>query len=281
MGERLVARGVKKVSEARHRLGEAGVLVLHEELRHLLAVLPAHVRKDRQHLEREAPLDVGKVDDGVLEVVEHKHEEKARYQRKRKACAEYDHRVGQHGRRGYVRRPSHADNLVVALRVKARLVLVHDETLENAVRDLEVGLEHPEAGFRQHYPLLAGGKLVPEVKLLVLEADELVAHHLQRRAPRHERALHRVEKALPCDAELLLPCGDKRVVLRAGDEQLGVLGGCVLECAELLRDVLRAGDAGRESAEALGILLHVVEELLPFYELRLLGLEREYVARRL
>ncbi len=74
--ERLVAGRVEKVPQARDRLGELRVLVLDQELGDLFAALAADVRKHREDLERETPLDVGEVHDRILEIVDDKDEEK-------------------------------------------------------------------------------------------------------------------------------------------------------------------------------------------------------------
>ena len=120
-------------------------------------------------------------------------------------------------------------------------------------------------------------EVAAEVLLLLAEACELVADDLERRAPGEQRARRRVEEALLGEVERLLGGDYLGVVLGVGDEEALVHARGVLERAVLLRDLLRARNAGGEVAERLGILLHGLEELLPFGQLRLLRLERENV----
>ncbi len=149
------------------------------------------------------------------------------------------------------------------------------------MRDAVLRLELPEPGLREDDLLLDRGEVVPEVGLLLLEVGKLVADDVEGRPARQERARRRVKEALLGEVELLFLRDNLGMVLGIGDEQALVRAGGVLEGAVLLGDLLCARHARGEVAERLGVLLHLGQELLPFDELRLLGLERKDVGRGL
>src|SRR5574344_73476 len=195
-GERLVARRVQEVAQARDRLGELRVLVLDGELGDLFAALAADVRQHGEHFQRQAALDVREVHDGVLEVVDGHHEEQAEPERQDDADAEDDDRVRQDRLSRLRGLASDANDLVVGLRLDARLVLVELEALEHAGGDAELGLELSESGLREDDALLDRGQLVPEVLLLRARDLKLVADDVQARASGLEAARGRVEETL-------------------------------------------------------------------------------------
>src|SRR5574344_1091489 len=184
-GERLVARRVQEVAQA-----------LDGELGDLFAALAADVRQHGEHFQRQAALDVGEVHDGVLEVVDGHHEEQAEPERQDDADAEDDDRVRQDRLSRLRGLASDANDLVVGLRLDARLVLVELEALEHAGGDAELGLELSESGLREDDALLDRGQLVPEVLLLRARDLKLVADDVQARASGLEAARGRVEETL-------------------------------------------------------------------------------------
>ena len=281
VGHRLVAGRVEEVAQTRDGFGELGVLVLHRELRDLLALLAADVREDREDLERQSDFDIGQVDDRIFQVVQHEHEEETKHQRHEDADAEDQDRLGQDGMEVGLRLASERDDLVVRLGLETGLVLVDGELLEHVVGDLGLVLENAQTGLREQDALLERDELALQVLTLLAEVRELVARDRERRTAGLQRAGRGIEEALLGHLELLGLRHDVGMVLRVGELQLGVLTRRVEERTVLRRDLLGALSTRRQRAEALGIGLDGGESLLPFDELGFLGLETQDVGRRL
>ena len=71
MRESLVTRRIQQVPQAGDRLGELRVAVFDQVARDLLTFPPAHMWQNGQHLECKTAFNVRKVDNCILEVVQH------------------------------------------------------------------------------------------------------------------------------------------------------------------------------------------------------------------
>ena len=170
VAQRLVSGRVQQVAKASYGFGEHRMLVRDERLRDILALLAAHVREDRQHLERKTVFNVRKVDDRILQVVEDEHEENTQRDGHEESRTEDEGGIRQDGlfrNRGLT---ADADNFVVGLCREARLVFVRHQALQQLVGDRRLLFESLQPGLRQHNALSDGRLFASQVFLLLPQA---------------------------------------------------------------------------------------------------------------
>ena len=163
----------------------------------MLTLFAAHVRQHRQHLEGQAAFNIAEIDDGIFKVVENKHKQQARTNRKHNACPKNQHGVRQHRLGRHIGGAAYANDFVVRLCFNSRLVFIKNKPFKNAGGNAIFRFKLPETGFRQNNTLLNRGKLIAQVVLLSAKIGELVAHHLQGRTPSKQRTRSGINKPLP------------------------------------------------------------------------------------
>ena len=278
--DRLVARRVQQVAEAGHGLGELRVLVLGDELRHLFALLAADVRQHGQHLEGEAPLDVGERHDRVLEVVEHEHEQQPEAEGQHGAGREDDQRVRQDRPRGNLRGPSRTDDFVVLLGGDAVLVLLHEKVLVDFAGDLLLLLQLLQAGVGLDDLLSDDRDLLVQVVAFRLERLQLVLVRHQLALGRRQRALDGFAEFSRNRLQLALFRHHGRMLRRVPRLERRQLHLHALQFRVGPPDIRRTRHLGRQLAEVLRVLLRRLQHLHPLVRRRHALLVLQDVGRR-